>query len=102
MSGEVPWKIPRPVWYILLSWGMALLLLAGLFSYWAWSSQRERDRQNAAAKYEQDKAMCSLTSIFLTGPEPVPGPAGERSRTVRIAMADYRTVLGCDHLVPPR
>ncbi len=102
MSGQVTWKIPRQVWFILLSWGLAVMMLAGLFSYWTWSNQRERDRQISAAKLEQDRAMCSLTAIFLTDPEPVPGPAGERSRTVRSAMRDYRTVLGCDRLVLPR
>jgi hypothetical protein len=96
------WRIPKQVWFILLSWGLAVMVLAGLFSFWTWSNQQERERQNAAAKYEQDRAMCSMTSIFLTGPEPVPGPAGERSRTVRAAMIDYRAVLGCDRLVPPR
>lgn len=96
------WEIPRRVWFILLSWGLAVLVLAGLLSAWIWTNQREADRQAAQAKYEQDRAMCAMIGVFLSGPEPVAGPAGDRGRVVQGAMRDYQNTLRCDHLRPPR
>lgn len=88
------WEIPRKVWLILLSWGVAVLMLAGMFSYWTWTNQR-----NSAA--ERDGALCALISIFLTGPEPVQGPAGDRSRSVRDGMRNYQAVLDCREFTRP-
>jgi hypothetical protein len=76
--------IPGRVRAILASWGLAVLLLAGILSYWIWSGERQKDQ-----------AMCDLTAIFLSDPEPVPGPAGDRSRAVRAGMLEYREKLGC-------
>lgn len=78
------WSIPRRVWFVLLSWGLSVLVLAGLFSYWVWSNQRT-----------QNRAMCSMIDLITTGPAPVPGPAGDRGRAVLRAMRDYRNTLGC-------
>ena len=86
--------LPRKVYVILLSWGVAVLLLAGLFSYWTWNNQRE-----AAA--QRDGALCALISIFLTGPEPVQGPAGDRSRSVRDGMRSYQAIIGCQDFSRP-
>lgn len=105
------WAIPPRVWAILLSWGVAVLLLAGLFSWRTVSAERqasedrariqaEQAMQAAAIKLEQDRAMCGMISIFLSGPEPVPGPAGDRSRSVRKSMATYRKTLLCDRISP--
>jgi hypothetical protein len=76
--------IPRPVWLILLSWGLAVLVISGLLSAWVYSNQRQQDRD-----------MCAMTSVFLGGPDPVPGPAGDRSRAVRKALLDYRENRDC-------
>jgi len=92
------WEIPRRVWYILLSWGLAVLVLAGLFSAWIWQTGREADEAAAQAKLRQDRAMCAMVSVFLEGPEPVAGPAGDRSRSVRAKMRDYQDVLRCDEI----
>jgi hypothetical protein len=77
-------KLPRQAWLVLISWGLAVLVLAGMFSAWVWRNQRE-----------QDRAMCALISVFLTGPEPLAGPSGDRSRSVRAGMTAYQHVLNC-------
>lgn len=74
----------RPVWLVLVSWGVAVLMISGLLSAWIWSNQ-----------HEQDKAMCAMLDLFSGGPEPVPGPEGDRSRAVRAAMSAYRQTLDC-------
>lgn len=71
-------KRPIPVRAILLSWGLAVLVLSGLFSAWIYTNQER-----------QDKDMCTMIGVFLSGPEPLPGPEGERSRVVRKAMGEY-------------
>ena len=76
--------ITRPVWFILLSWGLAVILLTGVFSYWIWSNERE-----------QDRAMCVMLDLFTSGPPPADGPAGDRGRAVLKAMTDYRETLDC-------
>ena len=76
--------ISRPVWMILLSWGMAVLVISGLLSAWVYSNQRQ-----------QDEDMCAMTSVFLGGPEPIAGPAGDRSRVVRAALEKYRMNRDC-------
>jgi hypothetical protein len=90
--------ISRPVWQILLSWGLAVLIISGLLSFWIYSNQREAERRNAQLQLEQDRAMCAMIEVFLQGPEPLPGPEGERSRVVRAAMRNYQGVLDCDQL----
>lgn len=78
------WAIPPRIWGILLSWGVAVLMLAGLYGWWI------RDNQ-----LQQDRDMCTMISVFLSGPEPVAGPAGDRSRTVRAAMRSYYERRDC-------
>jgi hypothetical protein len=78
------WDIPRKVWLVLMSWGLAVLLMTSLLSAWVWSNQQR-----------QDHDMCAMISVFLAGPEPVTGPAGERSRTVRAAMKSYSEQRHC-------
>jgi hypothetical protein len=87
--------ISRPVWLILLSWGLAVLMISGLLSAWIWTNQRHAEVERNRIQREQDKAMCALIAVFTGGPEPVPGPEGERSRGVVKAMADYQAVLRC-------
>lgn len=89
------WEIPRRVWFILLSWGVAVLVLAGLFSVWIWQTGREADKAAAEAKLRQDRAMCAMIDVFLQGPEPPAGPVGDRSRSVRAGMQNYQNVLRC-------
>lgn len=78
------WAIPGRIWTILLSWGLSVLIIAGLYGWWIRSNQ-----------IQQDRDMCSMISVFLSGPEPVPGPAGDRSRTVREAMQRYSQQRHC-------
>lgn len=86
----------RPVWLILLSWGMAVLALAGLFSYWIWSNERDQERANLKVQREQDRAMCVMLDLFTSGPEPAAGPEGDRSRVILAAMLGYRQTLHCE------
>lgn len=74
----------RPVWLVLLSWGMAVLMISGLFAWWIYSNQLQQDRD-----------MCAMTTVFLGGPEPVAGPAGDRARAVRDALIKYRENRHC-------
>jgi hypothetical protein len=97
-SNATTWEIPRRVWLILASWGLAVLMLAGLLSFWIWSNDREANRQREADQLEQDRAMCVMISLFISGPEPVSGPAGDRARKVVDAMRAYHGTLHCDRL----
>jgi hypothetical protein len=72
---------------VLTSWGMAVLILAGLFSAWVANNDRQQDRD-----------LCALISVFQGGPEPVPGPEGDRARTIRRALDDWSGRRHC----PPR
>lgn len=95
------WEIPRRVWFILASWGGAVLVLAGLFSFWTYRNQEQADAARDALKLQQDRAMCTMIdNVFLSGPEPVAGPAGDRSRSVRAGLMVYRTTLRCDQIEP--
>jgi hypothetical protein len=76
--------ISRPVWQILLSWGVAVLVMSGVFAAWIYTNQRQQDRD-----------MCAMTAVFLGGPEPVAGPAGDRARVVRDALIKYRASRDC-------
>lgn len=98
MRNAIRQPISRPVWQILLSWGLAVLLITGLLSLWIYTNQREAEKQQRQLQLEQDRAMCAMISVFLGGPEPLPGPEGERSRVVRAAMANYQNVLDCASL----
>ncbi len=89
------WEIPRRVWFILLSWGLAVFLLAGIFSFWVWETGRQADRVAAEAKLRQDRAMCVMLDLFTSGPPPVAGPAGDRGRVILGAMTAYRATLDC-------
>lgn len=87
MTRLADWAIPGRVWAVLLSWGLAVLILAGLFGWWIRANQLQQDRD-----------MCAMLAVLRGGPEPVAGPAGERSRAVRAAMDAYYAKRGC----PPR
>lgn len=92
------WELPPRVWTILASWGLAVLVLAGLLSWWIQDNEHEQREAAAQVQVEQDRAMCSMISIFLTGPEPVAGPVGDRARSVREGMTRYRATLRCDQI----
>lgn len=96
------WEIPRRVWYVLLSWGLAVLVLAGLLSFWIYSNQRHAEKQRVRLQLEQDRAMCAMIDVFLAGPEPVAGPAGDRSRSVRAGMLAYQNTLRCEAIKSTR
>lgn len=84
-----PTKRRVPVRLILMSWGLAVLVLSGLFSAWIYRNQ-----------VQQDRDMCAMISVFLSGPEPVAGPTGERSRIVRAAMRGYYERRDCPGPLP--
>ena len=86
----------RPVWMVLLSWGMAVLVISGLLSAWIWTNDRQQDRENAKVQREQDQAMCLIIDLFTGGPPPVAGPAGDRGRMILAAMQHYQGVLHCE------
>jgi hypothetical protein len=91
---DVRWTIPRNVWAILLSWGLAVVLLSGLFAWKLHLDQQaaaERDRQ-------QDLAMCQMIDRIIGDVEPPAGPDGQRAREIRTDMIAYRRTLAC----PPR
>lgn len=87
--------LDRRVLGILYSWGAAVLILSTLLSFWIWTNQQHAAEQRERLRTQQDQAMCALIDVFLTGPEPVPGPAGDRSRSVRAGMLNYQAVLQC-------
>lgn len=95
------WALPGRVWTILAAFGVGVLGISALLSFWIWSNGREADQAAAEAKLDQDKAMCAMINVFLSGPEPVPGPNGDRSRSVRAAMSGYRAALRCSEIQPP-
>jgi hypothetical protein len=86
----------RPVWLVLLSWGMAVLVFNGLLSAWIYTNQRKAAADQQRVQREQDRAMCAMITVFTGGPEPVPGPEGERQRVVIGAMKVYQQVLHCE------
>lgn len=86
---------------VLTSWGLAVIILACLFSWWVWRNQEHAAAERDALKLQQDRAMCAMIdNVFLSGPEPVAGPAGDRSRSVRAGLMVYRTTLRCDQIEP--
>lgn len=79
------WRIPTQVWVVLFSWGMALLVLAGVFAYWTWSNDIDQDRE-----------MCRLTKALISSEEPTGSSPGEvRSRDNRAAIREWRTSVRC-------
>jgi hypothetical protein len=94
--------LDRRVLAILLSWGLAVLALAGLFSFWTQRNQREDAREREQIQVEQDRAMCELTGFFTSsGTTPPPGPEGDREREGIARMTAYRATLRCDQLPAP-
>lgn len=92
------WEIPRKVWFILLSWGLAGLIFAGLLSFWIWKNEQDQERSEAKLQLEQDSAMCAIVRVFVDAPEPPPGPGGDRARHFRNLMIKYRNALHCQEL----
>lgn len=93
-------KIPRPVFLVLMSWGLAVLIISGLLSAWIYTNQREAEAQRDKLQAEQDQAMCAMIEVFTSGPEAPAGPEGDRSRKVQAAMNTYRAALHCDVIRP--
>ena len=92
------WEIPRRIWLILMSWGLAVLAIAGLLSFWIWKNEQDQEREEAQLQLEQDRAMCAIVDAFVSAPEPPPGPEGERARHFRDLMVEYRNALHCQEL----
>ena len=99
--GEVDprdWEIPRRIWAILLSWGLAVLMIAGLLSFWIWHNEQQQEVREGRLQLEQDRAMCAIVEAVVGGPDPVAGPAGDRARHFRELMTKYRAALHCQEL----
>lgn len=90
--------ISRPVWTILLSWGMAVMMIAGLLSFWIWKNEQDQERDERALQLQQDRAVCGIIRLFLDGPAPVSGPDGDRGRAILKAMTEWRNALHCQEL----
>ena len=101
MTPEKNWAIPKPIWWVLVSWGLAVLMIAGLLSWWIRSNELDQSHQNELARLESDRAMCVMLELFVSGPEPVAGAAGDRGRAVLAAMRAYEATLHCDAIGPP-
>jgi hypothetical protein len=98
MTPPSQWRIPRPVWMVLASWGLAVLMVAGLLSYWIWHNEQEQEKDEAALQLQQDRAVCGIIRAITDGPEPVPGPEGDRGRSILKALQDWSAALHCDEL----
>lgn len=92
------WEIPRKVWVILMSWGVASLAVIVLFSIWIDHNNDQAQQRSMRLKNAQDRAMCQMLDLFLAGPPPAAGEAGDRGRAVIASMTAYETVLRCDSL----
>lgn len=92
------WRIPARVWAVLVSWGLAVLLLASLFGWASWRNQQaiQRNQEEIARNQaEQDRDMCEMVAVILSGPRPVPGPAGDRARSAQQGMRDWYDKRAC-------
>lgn len=88
------WSIPRRVWFVLMSWGLAILLIIGLFALWAWRVDKQQDHEQDD---KRDEAMCVMTEAFLKAPDATgQNEAAERARITREALRQYRAAIGCD------
>lgn len=87
------WSIPRRVWFVLMSWGVAILAIMGLFAFWAWRIDKDQDREQDD---KRDQAMCEMMDTLLAAPDAVDqNEAAERSRISRAAIRHYQDVIGC-------
>lgn len=98
MTPPSRWAIPRPIWMVLVSWGAAVLLVAGMLSFWIWHNEQEQEKDEAALQLQQDRAVCGIIRSITDGPEPVAGPEGERGRVIRQALLDWEEALHCSEL----
>lgn len=80
---------------ILASWGVAVLLLAGMLSFWIWRNERLADAEADRVRVEQDRAMCTMLDLFLSTDAP---PTNERGQEIQGAMKAYRATLRCPSL----
>lgn len=76
--------ISRPAWQVLISFGLVMLTMFGLMFFGLWRSQQSANED-----------LCDLVSVFVTGPQPAEGAAGERSRFVRESMDRFRERRDC-------
>jgi hypothetical protein len=94
-----PSGLPRTVYAVLISWGVAVLLLAGLFAFWIDRNNdlaRERDH---AIQLQQTRYMCQIVGVIVSGPAPPPGPEGERGRMVVAGAKGFYDAARCAELL---
>jgi hypothetical protein len=92
------WEIPRNVWIVLMTWGLALILITGGLSLWITKNAEKAERDRLEAKRTQDRDMCLTLDLFWAGPPPPPGPTGDWRRTVLAQIERQQDNLKCDQL----
>lgn len=100
MTPSADWEIPRRIWWILFSWGAAVLMLTLMLSVWIWTNQRQSARSQDQLRAKQDQVMCAMIEISVSGPEPAAGVEGDRQRRIKAAMDEYWVALRCDEIRP--
>lgn len=88
----------RPVWQILVSWGVAVLMIAVLLSFWIWKNEQNQERDEARLQLEQDRAVCAMIQVFQGPPPPPAGPDGDRGRAILDALTEWGNVLHCQEI----
>lgn len=95
-------RLPRTVYAILVSWGVAVLVLAGLFAFWIDRGQDQARERDQAIQRDQNRAMCQIVEVIITGPTPPPGEAGERARAVVAGARSFHNSARCSELLHPQ
>jgi hypothetical protein len=94
-----PTGLPRTVYAILISWGLAVLLLAGLFAFWIDQTNDRARERDAEIQRQQNTAMCQIVSVIVSGPAPPAGPDGERGRAVVAGSRAFYQSARCAELL---
>lgn len=82
------WAIPPGLWSVLAVLAIGVVAVFALGAWWT-------DRRFAHLEREQNRELCGVLRIIVTGPEPPAGPDGERARQVRDGLVRWRADLGC-------
>lgn len=82
------WQVPPGLWTMLISFGLGVAAMFALGLFWT-------DSRFRALEAEQNRELCGVLMIIVTGPEPPAGPEGDRARAVRDGLIRWRAALGC-------
>lgn len=98
MRNAIRQPISRPVWQILFWWGVGVLMISALLSFWIWKNEQDQERDERSLQLQQDRAVCGIIRAITDGPPPVAGPEGERARGILKALQDWENSLHCQEL----